>query len=126
MSDAHTNSSTAFWSGLMKAKPAKPGEIYGVPGQGDSLKISAFVIAGLIFFWWFVTYAGFIKPLFLPSPMEVINALVTMLRDGFTGVSLGTYMDQHTAGFWSILARLRDRNSSGYRNGHEPACTRYF
>ena len=86
MSDTHTNSSTA-WSGLMKAKPAKPGEIYGVPGQGDSLKISAFVIAGLIFFWWFVTYAGFIKPLFLPSPMEVINALVTMLRDGFTGVS---------------------------------------
>lgn len=87
MSDHHTNSSTSFWSGLMKAKPAKPGEIYGVPGQGDSLKISAFVIAGLIFFWWFVTYAGFIKPLFLPSPMEVINALVTMLRDGFTGVS---------------------------------------
>jgi len=87
MSDTHTNSGTAFWSGLMKAKPAKPGEIYGVPGQGDSLKISAFVIAGLIFFWWFVTYAGLIKPLFLPSPMEVVNALVTMLRDGFTGVS---------------------------------------
>lgn len=87
MSDQHTNSSTTFWSDLMKAKPAKPGEIYGVPGQGDSLKISALVIAGLIFFWWFVTYAGFIKPLFLPSPMEVINALVTMLRDGFTGVS---------------------------------------
>jgi taurine transport system permease protein len=71
----------------MKAKPAKPGEIYGVPGQGDSLKISAFVIACLIFFWWFVTYAGFIKPLFLPSPMDVINAFATMLRDGFTGVS---------------------------------------
>jgi taurine transport system permease protein len=87
MSDAHTNSGTAFWSVLMKAKPAKPGEIYGVPGQGDSLKISAFVIACLIFFWWFVTYAGFIKPLFLPSPMDVINALTTMLRDGFTGVS---------------------------------------
>jgi len=87
MSDAHTNSGTTFWSGLMKAKPAKPGEIYGVPGQGESVKISAFVIACLFFFWWFVTYAGFIKPLFLPSPMEVINALVTMLRDGFTGVS---------------------------------------
>jgi taurine transport system permease protein len=71
----------------MKAKPAKPGEIYGVPGQGDSLKISAFVIAALIFFWWLVTYAGLIKPLFLPSPMGVINALLTMLREGFTGVS---------------------------------------
>lgn len=99
MSDHHTNSSTSFWSGLMKAKPAKPGEIYGVPGQGDSLKISAFVIAGLIFFWWFVTYAGFIKPLFLPSPMEVINALVTMLRDGFTGVSFW----EHT---WISMLRV--------------------
>jgi taurine transport system permease protein len=87
MSDANTNSSNALWTGLMKAKPAKPGEIYGVPGQGDSLKISAFVIAALIFFWWLVTYAGLIKPLFLPSPMGVINALVTMLREGFTGVS---------------------------------------
>ena len=87
MSDANTNSSNAFWTGLMKAKPAKPGEIYGVPGQGDSLKISAFVIAALIFFWWLVPYAGLIKPLFLPSPMGVINALVTMLKEGFTGVS---------------------------------------
>lgn len=87
MSDTQKNSSNSFWAGLMKAKPAKPGEIYGVPGQGDSLKISAFVIAALIFFWWAVTYAGFIKPLFLPSPMGVVNALVTMLKDGFTGVS---------------------------------------
>ncbi len=87
MSDTRTNSGNGFWAGLMRAKPAKPGEIYGVPGQGDSLKISAVVIVGLIFFWWLVTYAGFIKPLFLPSPMGVVNALVTMLRDGFTGVS---------------------------------------
>jgi taurine transport system permease protein len=87
MSDARANSGTSVWAGLVKAKPAKPGEIYGVPGQGDSLKISAVVIAGLIFFWWLITYVGFIKPLFLPSPMGVINALVIMLKDGFTGVS---------------------------------------
>jgi taurine transport system permease protein len=49
MGDTRTDSSTTFWAGLMKAKPAKPGEIYGVPGQGDSLKISAAVIVGLIF-----------------------------------------------------------------------------
>jgi taurine transport system permease protein len=86
MSDNRTNSGTSVWAGLMKAKPAKPGEIYGVPGQGDSLKISAVVIAGIIFVWWLVTFAGFIKPLFLPSPMGVINAFFTMLKDGFTGV----------------------------------------
>jgi taurine transport system permease protein len=86
MSDTRTNSGNGFWAGLMKAKPAKPGEIYGVPGQGDSLKISAVVIVGIIFVWWLVTFAGFIKPLFLPSPMGVINAFFTMLKDGFTGV----------------------------------------
>ena len=87
MSDSQTNSGNGLWASLMKAKPAKPGEIYGVPGQGDSLKISAVVIAGLIFFWWFITYVGFVKPLFLPSPMAVIDAFVTILRDGFTGAS---------------------------------------
>ena len=87
MSDTRTNSGETFWAGFMKARPAKPGEIYGVPGQGDSLRISAVVIVGLIFFWWFVTYIGFVKPLFLPSPMAVIDAFLTMLRDGFTGAS---------------------------------------
>ena len=91
MSDHKTTSgsttSGSIWASLMKAKPAKPGEIYGVPGQGESLQISVVVIAGLIFIWWLVTYAGFIKPLFLPSPMGVIDAFLTMLRDGFTGVS---------------------------------------
>ncbi len=74
-------------AGLMKAKPAKPGEIYGVPGQGESLTISAVVIVGLIAVWWFVTYAGFIKPLFLPSPFGVIEAFLDVLKDGFTGAS---------------------------------------
>ncbi|KAF4529794.1 hypothetical protein B566_EDAN018079 [Ephemera danica] len=71
----------------MKAKPAKPGEIYGVPGQGDSLKISAVVIVGLIVFWWLVTYFGVVKPLFLPSPVAVVEAFLTMLKEGFTGAS---------------------------------------
>ena len=62
MSDTRVSSGLPFWAGLMKAKPAKPGEIYGVPGQGDSLRISAVVIAGLIFFWWLVTYFGVVKP----------------------------------------------------------------
>ena len=87
MREDRTNAGNSLWARLMKAKPAKPGEIYGVPGQGDSLKISAVVIVGLIFVWWLVTYVGFIKPLFLPSPMGVIDAFLTMLRDGFTGAS---------------------------------------
>jgi taurine transport system permease protein len=87
MSDARSTGGESFLGGFMKAKPAKPGEIYGVPGQGESLKISAVVIAGLLFVWWLVTYAGFIKPLFLPSPMGVIDAFLGILKDGFTGSS---------------------------------------
>jgi taurine transport system permease protein len=87
MSDTRSSDGKSIWASLTKAKPAKPGEIYGVPGQGESFKISAVVIAGLLFVWWFVTSAGFIKPLFLPSPMGVIDAFLTMLKDGFTGAS---------------------------------------
>lgn len=83
----HSTTGNEMWSGLMKAKPAKPGEIYGVPGQGDSLRISTIVIAGLIFVWWLVTQIGLIKPLFLPSPMAVIDAFLVVLKDGFTGAS---------------------------------------
>ena len=87
MRDARSTPGKGFLDGLMKAKPAKPGEIYGVPGQGESLTISAVVIAGLIFLWWFVTFAGFVKPLFLPSPMGVIDAFLDILKEGFTGAS---------------------------------------
>jgi taurine transport system permease protein len=92
MSDDRATRGNGLLAGLMKAKPAKPGEIYGVPGQGESFKISAVVIVLLISFWGFVTYAGYIKPLFLPSPMGVLNALFDVMKEGFTGV-----------GFWEHI-----------------------
>lgn len=87
MSDKGEKSASSMLGGLMKAKPAKPGEIYGVPGQGESFRISAVVIVLLIGFWAFVTYAGYIKPLFLPSPMGVVGAFVDVIKEGFTGAS---------------------------------------
>ncbi|MEP6964404.1 MAG: taurine ABC transporter permease, partial [Polaromonas sp.] len=99
MHDTLKTGSPTIWAGLMRAKPAKPGEIYGVPGQGDSLKISTVVIVGLFFIWWLVTYTGWIKPLFLPSPTEVGNAFIEVARNGFTGASLW----EHT---WISTARV--------------------
>lgn len=99
MSETLKTGIPALWAGLMRAKPAKPGEIYGVPGQGDSLKLSTFVIAGLIFTWWLVTQVGWVKPLFLPSPLEVMDAFTEVLRNGFTGASLW----EHT---WISTARV--------------------
>ena len=103
MSDTRSHkgsgSGNSLWEGLMRAKPAKPGEIYGVPGQGDSLRVSTVVIAILIFVWWLVTYIGWIKPLFLPSPMGIVGAFVDVVKNGFTDSSFWT----HT---WISTARV--------------------
>lgn len=99
MRNTPTPTKTLIKRNYMRAKPAKPGEIYGVPGQGDSLKISASVIVFLIFIWWLVTYIGLIKPLFLPSPSAVLYAFVEVWQVGFTGSSLW----EHT---WISTARV--------------------
>ena len=99
MSDTRSSSANSLWEGLMRAKPAKPGEIYGVPGQGDSLRVSMVVIGALIFVWWLVTQIGLIKPLFLPSPMGIIDAFVEVISNGFTGSSFW----EHT---WISTARV--------------------
>jgi taurine transport system permease protein len=99
MADPTTAAHASWWSQLMRARPAKPGEIYGVPGQGDSVGISAAVIAALVFVWWLVTQAGWIKPLFLPSPGEVVNAFLDVLQNGFTGATFW----EHT---WISTARV--------------------
>ena len=99
MSDTRSSSANSLWEGLMRAKPAKPGEIYGIPGQGDSLRVSMVVIGALIFVWWLVTQIGLIKPLFLPSPMGIIDAFVEVISNGFTGSSFW----EHT---WISTARV--------------------
>ncbi len=99
MTDATKTAGVGVLARFMRAKPAMPGEIYGVPGQGDSLAISGVVIAGLIFVWWFITQIGWIKPLFLPPPQHVINAFLDLLQNGFTGASFW----EHT---WISTARV--------------------
>ncbi len=73
---------------LTRARPTRPGEIYGVPGQGDSLMISA--ISALLIFavWSLFTGMGWVKPLFVPSPWSVVDTFVTTAVDGFAGATL--------------------------------------
>lgn len=99
MSDTTAGLSANVWAQMKRAKPAKPGEIYGVPGQGDSFAVSAVVIAGLMLVWWYVTYVGWIKPLFLPSPQAVVQSFRDLLANGFTGSSFW----EHT---WISTARV--------------------
>ncbi|TAG11820.1 MAG: ABC transporter permease subunit [Rhodobacterales bacterium] len=71
-------------SRLSKARATKPGETYGVPGQGDTLWLSVLSILGIIFVWWLFTFMGWVKPLFLPSPQAVLAKFIQVWNEGFT------------------------------------------
>jgi taurine transport system permease protein len=75
------------FSFLMKARATKPGETYGVPGQGDTMWLSVLSILGIIFVWWLFTFMGWVKPLFLPSPQAVLNKFFAVWNNGFTNTS---------------------------------------
>ena len=46
---------------------------FKVPGEGSSTLISAVTVVGLLALWFVVTNAGWVKPLFLPSPKAVFR-----------------------------------------------------
>ena len=55
-----------------KPAPTKT-SAFKVPGEGNSALISAASIAVLLLAWTLVTNAGWIKPLFLPTPQAVFQ-----------------------------------------------------
>ena len=61
--------------------PAAPPQTsaFKVPGEGSSLRISVVTIAVLLLAWTVVTNAGWIKPLFLPSPQAVFQQFMEYL-----------------------------------------------
>jgi taurine transport system permease protein len=73
-----------WFSSLGKDRATKPGETYGVPGQGDTLWLSVLSIFGIIFVWWLVTTMGWVKPMFLPSPQAVLAKFFNVWQNGFT------------------------------------------
>lgn len=87
------------FSGLFRARPVSPGDSYGAPGIGKSTAISFASAVFLLFAWWYVTAQGWIKPLFLPSPLMVIETMRNLWSEGFGGATLG----QHT---WASLQRV--------------------
>ena len=53
------------------AGAAQKTSAFKVPGEGSSLRISVVTIVALLVAWTIITNAGWIKPLFLPSPQAV-------------------------------------------------------
>ncbi len=72
---------------LARARPTKPGEIYGVPGQGNTFWLSVCSIGFFFFVWWLVTFMGWVKPLFVPSPVAIVSKFIKIWNEGFTNTS---------------------------------------
>jgi taurine transport system permease protein len=70
---------------LARARPTKPGEIYGVPGQGDTFWLSMGSVAFFFCIWWLATTLGWAKPLFVPSPQSIVTKFIEVWNNGFTG-----------------------------------------
>lgn len=84
-------------AGFARSRPTKPGETYGVPGQGNTTWLSFATIAALIFLWWAITAAGLVKPLFVPSPQSIVQKFVDVWVNGFTGTPLWQHILISTA-----------------------------
>lgn len=90
-------------SAWFRARPTKPGETYGVPGQGESLLVSAISAAILLGIWSLATWLGWIKPLFLPSPWAIVQKLFDISVDGFANYSLWAHIGISVARVFGAL-----------------------
>jgi len=97
MTDIQRIKNEGFLKRLAKARPTKPGETYGVPGQGDTMWLSIGSILVLLFVWWLATYLGWIKPLFLPSPGAIVTKFFTIVKTGYTDTSFLEHVTISTA-----------------------------
>ena len=77
---------------LMRERPTRPGETYGVPGSGDTMMLSMATICILLFVWWLITALGWVKPLFVPSPQSIVMKFVQVWDSGFTGSPLWVHI----------------------------------
>ncbi|WP_168789713.1 ABC transporter permease subunit [Paraburkholderia aromaticivorans] len=77
---------------MLAKKPARPGDTFGVPGQGSSVVTSLITVAAFIALWFAATNLHWIKPLFLPSPQAVYAKFIYVATEGFANSTLA----QHT------------------------------
>ncbi|WP_432289011.1 ABC transporter permease subunit (plasmid) [Aminobacter sp. BA135] len=73
---------------LSRAKSVRPGKIYGAPGDGMSGHISLITALVLFGLWLLITEMGWVKPLFLPSPLAVWDKFVVAMTDGVSNSTL--------------------------------------
>ncbi len=94
---ARINPRSGVFAWLARGRATKPGETYGVPGQGDTMWLSVASILFLLFVWWAVTALGLVKPLFVPSPGAIVTKFVDVWQNGFTNTSFLEHVAVSTA-----------------------------
>lgn len=65
----------AIAAGSGKVKTSR----FKVPGEGSSVGISVVTVVALLVLWFVATNAGWVKPLFLPSPQAVLRQFIEYL-----------------------------------------------
>lgn len=86
-----------FLARLARSRATRPGETYGVPGQGDTIWLSLGSIAFFLLVWWLVTAMGWVKPLFVPSPGAILAKFTDVWQNGFTNTSFLEHVAVSTA-----------------------------
>ncbi|MGR3592472.1 MAG: ABC transporter permease subunit [Limimaricola soesokkakensis] len=94
---ARINPRSGVFAWFARGRPTKPGETYGVPGQGDTMWLSVVSILFLLFVWWAITALGLVKPLFVPSPQAILAKFVDVWQNGFTNTSFLEHVAVSTA-----------------------------
>jgi taurine transport system permease protein len=85
--DAHA-APVAMKTRLFAKRSVRPGEHFGAPGQGSAAGIASATVAALLLLWVVVSNAGWVKPLFLPTPQAVIEKFLLVATEGFAGATL--------------------------------------
>ena len=73
---------------LSRARSVRPGKIYGAPGDGMSAHISLITALVLFGLWLLITEMGWVKPLFLPSPLAVWDKFGIAMTEGVSNSTL--------------------------------------
>lgn len=88
VADPKKTPQTPFLKRFLRAAPTRPGQTYGVPGEGRTIAISVTAVLAVLIVWQGVTMAGLVAPLFLPSPVQVVEKFLAILGNGYTGAPL--------------------------------------
>ncbi|MFD0980441.1 ABC transporter permease subunit [Tropicimonas aquimaris] len=79
---------SALLRNVFRQAPTKPGQTYGVPGEGNTIRISVAALLSVLALWQIVTASGLIAPLFLPSPVAVAEKFFALVQNGYTNAPL--------------------------------------